>query len=90
MKKEKLTVAASNPKPKPGTPEFDEWLREDLRRSCEFHFGPDAPTIDPELEKGFMCGDFEGLAMSDAERDKEDEEIEAEQRAYTRRHLKPV
>lgn len=90
MKKKSLHLAVSNNKPKPGTPEFLAWLREDLRKSAEFHFSADIPLIDPELEKGFLCGDFEGMAMSDEERHKEDEQIEVEQRKAARNHLKPI
>lgn len=90
MKRDDLTLASSNPKPERGTPEHLEWVREKLRRSVEENFGPNAPKMDPELEQGFLCGSYDFLTISDAVRDKEDEEIEAEQRAFARRHLKPV
>lgn len=79
---------AAEPRPKPGTPEFDAWLlkraQEDAARylSDEFNLGDD--------ERGLLAGGYDRLLMSDEELAEEEEAMEQAQKQERRKHLKPV
>lgn len=90
MNKRKLTAVASSPEPPRGTPEHLEWVRARLKLQLRKDFAPGQELLDPESERGFLCADVEGMTMSEGEREEEDRQLESEQRAYARRHLKPM
>ena len=76
------------PRPQPGTPEFDAWLlkraKEDAAKylTDEFDLGDD--------ERGLLAGGYDRLLMSDEELADEEEAIEQAQKQERRKHLKPV
>lgn len=49
-------------RPKPGTPEFDQWLREKIREN--FKEFENAPELD---QVGILSGSLENLTQTDAE-----------------------
>lgn len=79
---------AAEPRPKPGTPEFDAWLLKRAKErateylSDEFNLGDD--------ERGLLAGGYDRLLMSDEELAKEEEAMEQAQKQERRKHLKPV
>tara|TARA_R110002126_G_scaffold44219_8_gene126337 strand:+ start:2348 stop:2599 length:252 start_codon:yes stop_codon:yes gene_type:complete len=50
-------------KPKPGTPEFDKWLREKIRE--DFKAFENAPELEDEF--GVLSGSLESMTNTDAE-----------------------
>lgn len=90
MSKKPTLVSVAPAQPEPGTQEFVDWLQHRVNESRDHYFGSNSQTVSPDLERGLLHADFTGIGLSDAERDLEDEQIEAEQRKYGRRHLKPM
>ena len=76
------------PRPKPGTPEFDAWLLKRAKEraaeylSDEFDLGDD--------ERGLLAGGYDRLLMSDKELAEEEEAMEQAQKQERRKHLKSV
>ena len=76
------------PRPQPGTPEFDAWLlkraKEDAAKylTDEYDLGDD--------ERGLLAGGYDRLLMSDKELAEEEEAMEQAQKQELRKHLKSV
>lgn len=76
------------PRPKPGTQEFDAWLLKRAKEraaeylSDEFDLGDD--------ERGLLAGGYDRLLMSDKELAEEEEAMEQAQKQERRKHLKSV
>ena len=76
------------PRPQPGTPEFDAWLLKRAKEraaeylSDEFDLGDD--------ERGLLAGGYDRLLMSDKELAEEEEAMEQAQKQERRKHLKSV
>ncbi|GAB57446.1 hypothetical protein [Rheinheimera nanhaiensis] len=76
------------PRPEPGTPEFEAWLLKRAKERAAEYFSGDYDLGDDE--RGILAGGYERLLMSDEELAEEEEAMEQAQKQERRKHLKPV
>ena len=76
------------PRPQPGTPEFDAWLLKRAKERAASYLADDNGLGDDE--RGLLAGGYDRLLMSDEELVEEEEAMEQAQKQERRKHLKPV
>ena len=76
------------PRPQPGTPDFDAWLLKRAKERAAEYLTDEYDLGDDE--RGVLAGGYDRLLMSDEELAEEEDAIEQAQKQERRKHLKPV
>ena len=76
------------PRPQPGTPEFDAWLLKRAKERAAKYLTDEYDLGDDE--RGLLAGGYDRLLMSDEELVEEEEAMEQAQKQERRKHLKSV